>query len=136
MVARSRAGVTPNYHMTRNKANRYLQDREEMRNGSFCGMGMAFQVHDTCATEGAGAIQDRTQEHLGYGDIAMVTARKVLLGAIRDVQEGRDPPHVVRQASDNRFPDLVVDSGLIPASSEHRGFWATDHRVPVQSASF
>lgn len=134
MVARGRAGVTPDYHMTRNKANRYLQDREEMKNGSFLGMGMAFQVHDTCATEGAGTIQDRTQEHLGYGDIAMVTARKILLGAIRDVQEGRDPPHVVRQASENRFPDLVVDSGLIPASSEHRGFWTSDHRVPAQSA--
>jgi phenylpropionate dioxygenase-like ring-hydroxylating dioxygenase large terminal subunit len=130
-MGRGRADQLPDYHMVRNKANRYLQDREEMRTKSFLGMGMAFQVHDTCVTEGAGPIQDRTAEHLTRGDICIVTARQVLMKAIKDVQEGRDPPHVVRRPADNRFPDLVVDSGLIPDSLDHRVFWKPEARELV-----
>ena len=133
MMARGRAGTTDDYHMTRNKANRYLQDREEMNGSSFAGMGLAFQVHDTCATEGAGSTQDRTQEHFGYGDMAIVLTRNIMLKAIQDVQEGRDPPHVLRRPADNHFPDLVVDSGLIPDTLDHRGFWKSSLKTLVQA---
>src|SRR5439155_701353 len=122
-AARARADATPDYHMLKNKSNRYLQNREEMKATSFIGMGMAFQVHDTCATEGAGPIQDRTQEHLAPGDIAIVTARKVLMAAIQDVQEGRDPRGIVRDPTANAFPDLIVRSNIIPNDGNHRTFW-------------
>ncbi len=39
------------YHLRRNKANRYLQDRDEMRSRTFIGMGSMFAVHDKFATE-------------------------------------------------------------------------------------
>ena len=47
-------------------------------------------------TEGAGLIQDRTQEHLGYTDRGIVAMRKMILQAISDVQTGKDPPGVIR----------------------------------------
>jgi phenylpropionate dioxygenase-like ring-hydroxylating dioxygenase large terminal subunit len=130
-TARGRAGIDPSYHTVRNKENRYHQDRDEQRAASFIGMGNAFQVHDLCATEGAGPIQDRTAEHLTPSDIGIVAARKLMLKAIRDVQEGRDPPHVVRRPEENDFPDLVTVSGLIPDSLKHRDFWKPEWRPMV-----
>jgi phenylpropionate dioxygenase-like ring-hydroxylating dioxygenase large terminal subunit len=127
-TAGARADMTPDYYLIRNKANRYLQNREQMKADTFIGMDMAFQVHDTCATEGAGPIQDRTQEHLTPGDIAIVTARKLLLSAIQDVQAGRDPRHVVRDPAANHFPDLVVRSSIIPNARDHRTFWKSEPR--------
>src|SRR5205085_12119733 len=71
--------IGPGYRVPRNQANRYLQDRDEMQTRTFSGMGAAFHVHDAFATEGQGPIQDRTQEHLGTTDRAIIQARQMLL---------------------------------------------------------
>ncbi len=68
--------MTPDYHHIRNRTNRYLQDREEMRIRSIAGLGPVFQNHDNWATESAGPIQDRTHEHPGYTDKAIILARR------------------------------------------------------------
>jgi hypothetical protein len=38
-----------------------------------------------------GPIYDRTKEHLGSADTAIIQMRRLLLDAVRDVAEGRDP---------------------------------------------
>jgi hypothetical protein len=38
-----------------------------------------------------GPIYDRTQERLGSADTAIIQMRRLLLDAIKDVSEGRDP---------------------------------------------
>lgn len=91
------------YHLRRNKANRYLQSRGEMQNKTFIGMGANFSVHDKFAVEGEGKIQDRTTEHLGYSDKAIIAARKLLLEAVKSVEDGAYPLHVIR---DNESNDL------------------------------
>ena len=63
---RARASVAENYRLVRSKANRFLQDREEMKTQTFIGMGRDFVVHDSWATESEGPIYDRKREHLGY----------------------------------------------------------------------
>ena len=55
-------------------------------------MGMDINVHDQWAVESMGAIQDRTQEHLGTSDRIIIAARRLFFRAIDDVAEGRDPP--------------------------------------------
>ncbi|MPZ12864.1 MAG: Rieske 2Fe-2S domain-containing protein [Chloroflexi bacterium] len=118
------ADKTSDYWLTRNNANRYLQDRDEMQTQSFSGLGRNFILHDTMATEGEGPVQDRTTEHLGYTDRGLFAARKVLLAAIRDVQAGREPPHVVRNPVDNHFERIVVRNDLVlPASVDWHRFW-------------
>src|SRR5581483_5494742 len=67
--------VGPDYRPYRNKANRYLQDREQQRTANFTGIGPEFQPHDACVNEGAGPIQDRTREHLGAADRVIPAAR-------------------------------------------------------------
>ncbi len=70
-------------------------------------MGMDINVHDQWAVESMGAIQDRTQEHLGYSDRIITAARRMIFRAIDDVAEGRDPPltrgaDAVQRARDDR----------------------------------
>ena len=41
--------------------------------------------------EGMGPIVDRSKEHLGSSDKAIITARRLLLDALKTVREGRPP---------------------------------------------
>jgi phthalate 4,5-dioxygenase oxygenase subunit len=113
IINRERSEMTPDYRLVRNQDNRFMQDRESMKNKTYAGMGSGFQAHDAFATASQGAIQDRTDEHLVSSDKAIVAARKLLEKAIRDVQEGREPPHVIREPSQNRIPHLLVISDMI-----------------------
>jgi phthalate 4,5-dioxygenase oxygenase subunit len=38
-----------------------------------------------------GRIYDRTKEHLGSADLAVITTRRLLMEAIKDVAAGKDP---------------------------------------------
>ena len=49
---------------------------------------------------------------------AIVGARKLLLNAIKDAGDGRDPQHVIRDAKSNQFMHLQVFSELIAASAD------------------
>jgi phthalate 4,5-dioxygenase len=113
VVSRERSELTPGYRLARKEANRYLQDREAMKTHTYAGMGSGFQAHDAFATASQGAIQDRTEENLVFSDKAIVAARKLLEKAIKDVQAGREPPHVIRSSDQNRFPHLLVVSDMI-----------------------
>jgi phthalate 4,5-dioxygenase len=113
MINRERSELMPDYRLVRNEANRFMQDRESMKSKTYAGMGSGFQAHDAFATASQGAIQDRTEEHLVSSDKAIIAARKLLEKAIRDVQEGREPPHVIREPSQNRVPHLLVISDMI-----------------------
>jgi nitrite reductase/ring-hydroxylating ferredoxin subunit len=121
-----RGEMAPGHRLARSPANRYLQDRESMQTSTFSGLGSyCFQSQDACVTEGAGPIQDRTQEHLGATDKAVIATRRLLLRAIREVQAGREPPHVVRDPAANRFPHLVATDFDLPASADWRTYWKT-----------
>lgn len=114
--------IKSDYRLIRNLRNRYLQDRDEMSDRTYSGMGPSFVVHDAYATESQGSIQDRTQEHLGSTDIAIVAARKLLLKAVADVQGKGEPLHVVREPKSNRFPHLWVTSEVIPSNVDVKDY--------------
>jgi phenylpropionate dioxygenase-like ring-hydroxylating dioxygenase large terminal subunit len=119
-----RTPLTPDYRPLPHKANRYQQDRALMdaEDGFYSGIsGGSFQAQDLCVTEGR-PIQDRTQEHLGYGDRAIIAARSMLIKAIKDLQEGIDPPGVVRDPAHNRFP-LIVRGDTVAAGTNFRTYW-------------
>jgi phenylpropionate dioxygenase-like ring-hydroxylating dioxygenase large terminal subunit len=115
--------LNPDYRPKRNKANRYLQDRESMKTWSFSGMGRIFNVQDTAIVEGSGPIVDRTREFLGPSDRAIIAARRQVLRAIREVEAGREAPHVIRSAEKNRFPDLTVISEVLTNGTDWRTHW-------------
>jgi phthalate 4,5-dioxygenase len=106
--------VGPDLRHIRRPENRYLQDREELKAGkSYGGMGLHFPSQDAFAIETQGAVQDRTREHLGSTDIFITAVRRTLLKAIEQVQEGKEAPGLLREASQNPFTDFVCTSGYI-----------------------
>ena len=125
LVNRERSELGPDYKLARSEANRFMQDREAMKSKTYAGMGSGFQAHDAFATASQGRVQDRSEERLVSSDKAIVAARKLMEKAIRDVQEGKDPPHVIRSASANRFPHFMVVSDMIPSASDWRQYTKT-----------
>jgi len=97
-----------------NRSNDYLIDREKQKSGkSFTGIPNV-PAQDQAVTEGQGdgPIADRTKERLGTSDTAIIIARQVALHAIRDVQEGRNPPGVDAEA----IRGLTAVSIVLPAN--------------------
>jgi len=94
-----------------------------MKTGNFCGMGTLNVPQDAAMVQGAGPIQDRSAEHLGSTDKAIIANRLVLLKAIREVQAGQEPPHIIRDRRKSKLPHLVVMSELLPPSEDWRSYW-------------
>ena len=107
--------IGADFRKVRNLANNYLQDRERQKRENFTGMGAIFLVHDSCATESMGPIYDRSQEHLGVSDMTVIAVRRFLLRAIRAVESGQDPPHVIRTESGNDLRHVACIATKIPA---------------------
>ena len=119
--ASARSWVDERYRRIRNAGNDYLQDRGLQRTRIYSGIKAVIPAEqDGCATESMGPIYDRTQEHLGYSDKTIIALRKVLLQAARNVQEGREPPHIVRDASANNFSRLRAVKGVVTANHSWR----------------
>jgi phthalate 4,5-dioxygenase oxygenase subunit len=74
----------------RNKDNDYLIDRRRQRTANYTGIDV-ISAQDQAAQESIGAIADRSAEHLGSSDAAIIAARRLLLQACEDVEHGRDP---------------------------------------------
>jgi nitrite reductase/ring-hydroxylating ferredoxin subunit len=81
----------PDYKSRRNKTNDYGFDPHEQETATYTGMGMDINVHDQWAVESMGAIQDRTKEHLGQADKAIVQYRRMLREQIEKVAAGEKP---------------------------------------------
>ena len=104
----------------------YLQDRDEMRTSTFLGMGPSFALQDKFAVEAQANIQDRTSEHLGYADKAVALSRRLLLTAIRQVEEGGEAPHVVRNSRENNMAHLRVYEAVVPKGEDWSSIWKND----------
>jgi hypothetical protein len=79
-----------------NRANDYLMDRTLQRSGSFTGIPSA-QLQDLAVQESQGAIADRTKEHLGTSDTAIVRCRRRLIeSAKKFASEGIVPVAAAR----------------------------------------
>jgi hypothetical protein len=124
-----RAEMTLDNKLVRNGANHYLQDRESMKTGNFCGIGTNNLPQDGAMVQSAGAIQDREEEHLGTTDKAIIANRRAFLKAIRQVQAGEEAPHVIRDPEKSRVPQVAVISEIISASEDWRGAWKKSTRI-------
>jgi phthalate 4,5-dioxygenase oxygenase subunit len=110
----------------------YPQDRRAMAAGdSFAGLGRGFAFHDLVICEAQGPISDRTNEYLGGEDKSVVLLRRVMLDAIDAVRDGRDPPHVIRDAARRAFPEIVVIAEVIPESKDPEAH--VDERIAARA---
>ncbi len=79
--------VDRDWRRKRTPANRYLQDRQAMKLGSFTGIpGIPNQ--DVAMWESMGPIADRSRDRLGASDLAIVEFRRVMLDAVQKFAGG------------------------------------------------
>jgi hypothetical protein len=82
--------VDREYRTLANKSNDYLIDRQQQRTVSYTGIkGIGEQ--DMACQESMGPIYDRTSEHLGTSDAAIIRMRQHLLKLAQQLEKGHEP---------------------------------------------
>jgi hypothetical protein len=71
-------------------ANMYGMDREKQRTLSFTGMPF-IPTQDQAMTEGMGYVCDRSEEHLGSSDVAIIHMRRMMLRMLENLERGIEP---------------------------------------------
>jgi hypothetical protein len=82
---------TEDFKKTRNKSNNWLIDRAAQRTKTFTGID-GINTQDHAIQESMGPIVERSQEHLGVSDLAIIQMRKLLLDSINGLKNGNEPP--------------------------------------------
>jgi nitrite reductase/ring-hydroxylating ferredoxin subunit len=78
-----------------------------------------FVAYAVSLAESQGPMFDRSQEHLVATDQGIVAMRALVHKGISDVEEGADPPHVIRDPAANHF-SLEAREELLPPGADPR----------------
>ncbi|MGB7950970.1 MAG: hypothetical protein WCH75_25100, partial [Candidatus Binatia bacterium] len=81
---------TADFRKIRNKDNGWLIDRQVQKYETFTGIE-GINTQDHAITESMGPIVDRSEEHLGSTDRAIVIGRHLLIQAAKRIQDDVDP---------------------------------------------
>ncbi len=73
-----------------NRSNDYMRDYDAKRRGHASGVP-GINNQDRALVELMGAIADRSKEHLGTSDVAVIAARRTLLRLAKDLAGGKEP---------------------------------------------
>jgi LigXa C-terminal domain like len=65
-----------------------------------------------------GPVTDRSQEHLGAGDITVIAVRKFLLQAVKALDRAKEPPHIIRTPEQNDLSHIACVVTKIDAALE------------------
>jgi nitrite reductase/ring-hydroxylating ferredoxin subunit len=79
--------LLPGFRPKRNKANDYMIDRESQRYQTPTGI-LGVNTQDYAMQEGMGPIVDRSREHLGTSDRAIIATRQLLMETVDQVEQG------------------------------------------------
>ena len=82
--------LRPDLRLKQSRVNDFNIDRHIQKTQTFSGIP-GVNTQDVAVQEGMGPIVDRSQEHLGSTDRAIVTMRRLLLEATRTVESGGVP---------------------------------------------
>jgi phthalate 4,5-dioxygenase len=80
--------VMAGFRPAQNASNDYMIDRNAQKTETFTGIP-GINTQDFAVQEGMGPIVDRTKEHLGTTDRAIITLRQVLMEALEAMETGR-----------------------------------------------
>ena len=121
------------YRPKRNATNNYGQSRELMlqrdQPNAFSGIDGGVQTQDLAMIESMGVIEDRSKEHLGASDLAVIAWRKRMVYAVREFAA-----HGTLMALDSPvdYRSVRAVSALVPKGSDWREVAWTAAAVPVR----
>ena len=75
-----------------NRDNDYGINRKSQASGKSATGMKGVGIQDCAVQESMGTVSDRTREHLGTSDRAIIQVRKFMLGALQEVKDGLPPP--------------------------------------------
>jgi phthalate 4,5-dioxygenase oxygenase subunit len=111
-----------------NGENDFLLDRQRQKKVNFSGLENVTPIQDAAMQESMGPIVDRTREHLGASDAAIVQMRRRLMSAARQWQQNhQSPPGAENAALYRKHGDQLL---LDPSDS-----W-TEHYAAKMAADF
>jgi len=114
----STLGLIPGtWRHIRNRDNDYMIDRELQKTLNYTGLP-GNRIQDAAVTESMGPIYDRTQEHLGTTDVAVIHMRRTLIKLAKQLQQGIEPPIL---ADAERFRAVPLD--LVTAKEDLSQVW-------------
>jgi phenylpropionate dioxygenase-like ring-hydroxylating dioxygenase large terminal subunit len=102
------------FRSKRNRGNNYLLDRQVQKTETFTGID-GINTQDRAVQESMGPIVDRSREHLGPADRAVIQARKLLLEAVRTVAEGGTPRGI-----EPTYATLAAAEAVLPRDADWR----------------
>jgi phthalate 4,5-dioxygenase len=102
------------FRSRRNRQNNYLLDRQVQKTETFTGIE-GVNTQDRAVQEGMGPIVDRSKEHLGPADKAIIQARRLLLQAVKTVAEGGTPRGV-----EPTYYTLRAAEGVVASDADWR----------------
>ncbi len=99
------------FKLKKNMSNDYMIDRQMQKTKNFTGI-VGLNTQDYALQEGMGPIVDRSKEHLGTSDKAIIACRQLLLEAVDAVAAGQPPRGVDPSTYERVRPyDAVVPPG-------------------------
>jgi phthalate 4,5-dioxygenase len=116
----------PDYKPRLNRSNNWGYDLEEQRTKTFTGMGFDINVHDQWACESLGPIADRTREHLGSSDKAIIAYRRLLRRSIEQVAAGQTPIMVLNRATAEAMTGPASMDAIAPTQG-WESYWREVH---------
>ena len=125
----------PDYIPRKNKSNDYGFDPHEQAHDTFTGMGADINVHDQWACESMGAIQDRTNEHLGQSDKAISAYRRILRRAIDEAGNGGRPLMVLDADTAPKLTGPAAIDGIGP-TADWQGYWRRTDEARRKASSW
>jgi hypothetical protein len=105
---------TPDFKKIRDLSNDYLIDREAQKNFTFTGI-FGINVQDHAVQESMGPIVDRSVEHLGPADKAIIFMRKQLALGVKVVADGGDPA-----GTGNTYYNVVAVDRVMHSTADFR----------------
>ncbi len=102
--------VERGFRSIRNRSNDWMIDRQAQKTETFTGI-WGINAQDRAVQEMMGSIVDRSREHLGPADRAIIAARKLLADAVSTTQDGGDPPGASSSYYHLRAADAVLPAG-------------------------
>jgi len=106
--------IDANHRKRRNKDVDWLIDREVQKTKTYSGIE-GINTQDHAVQESMGPIIDRTREHLGTTDKAVIMSRRILLRALKDLDQAIDPP-----GSGTSFYDVRAIERFVPGDTTWR----------------
>jgi len=108
------------FRSKKRRENNYLIDRQRQKTANFTGIE-GINTQDRAVQESMGRIVDRSKEHLGPADKAIIQARRLLIEAVKTVQAGGTPRGV-----DATYYTLRAAEGVIPREADWHEILASE----------